>query len=293
MTEGIKAFLAGGFGGSCCVIVGHPLDLIKTRLQTSTEYKGMVDCGLRTFRADGIRGLYRGMATPLIGQPPMWATYFWGFEVGKQFAHQLEGSKYGEDQLSQKGVLFAGGFSALPGTLIMTPTERIKVLLQVQGIKGGPQKYNGAMDCTKQILRNEGVFGGLYKGFGATLMRDGPGCVAYYGAYEFCGRALTPHGPDGKPQPKSNLAILTAGGLAGMAMWIIAVPPDVIKSRIQSNPELYPGGISQVAKEVMQKDGILGLYKGIGPALCRAFPANAAAFYGMEAAKSFLTNMGL
>eukprot|EP00756_Hemistasia_phaeocysticola_P020514 Hpha_TRINITY_DN15721_c3_g6::TRINITY_DN15721_c3_g6_i1::g.39485::m.39485/K15109/SLC25A20_29, CACT, CACL, CRC1; solute carrier family 25 (mitochondrial carnitine/acylcarnitine transporter), member 20/29 len=293
MTEGLKAFLSGGFGGCCCVVVGHPLDLIKTRLQTSTEYKGMLDCGVRTFRADGIRGLYRGMATPLVGQPPMWATYFWGFEVGKQIAHQLEGSKYGEDQLSQKGVLFAGGFSALPGTLIMTPTERIKVLLQVQGIKGGPAKYNGAMDCTRQVLKNEGLFGGLYKGFGATLLRDGPGCVAYYGAYEFFGRALTPTGPDGKAQPKSNLAILTAGGLAGMAMWIIAVPPDVIKSRIQSNPELYPGGIPQVAKEVLQKDGLLGLYKGIGPALARAFPANAAAFYGMEMSKAFLTSWGL
>eukprot|EP01065_Artemidia_motanka_P001618 TRINITY_DN1073_c4_g1_i1.p1 TRINITY_DN1073_c4_g1~~TRINITY_DN1073_c4_g1_i1.p1 ORF type:complete len:320 (+),score=136.75 TRINITY_DN1073_c4_g1_i1:81-962(+) len=293
MSDGLKAFLSGGFGGSCCVLVGHPLDLIKTRLQTSTEYKGMIDCGLRTFKQDGIRGLYRGMATPLIGQPPMWATYFWGFEMGKKIAHQLEGTEYGKVELSQKGVLFAGGFSAIPGTLVMTPTERIKVLLQVQGIKGGPQKYKGPWDCTMQVLKNEGFANGLYKGTGATLLRDGPGCVAYYGAYEFFGRLLTPKGDGAEAGKKSNLAILTAGGLAGMAMWIVAVPPDVIKSRIQTQPELYPGGIPQVVKELIQKDGVMGLYKGIGPALARAFPANAAAFYGMESAKAVLTNLGM
>ena len=32
-------FLAGGFGGVCLVTVGHPLDTIKVRLQTSNQYK--------------------------------------------------------------------------------------------------------------------------------------------------------------------------------------------------------------------------------------------------------------
>lgn len=28
-TSGVKNFLAGGFGGICCVVSGHPLDTIK------------------------------------------------------------------------------------------------------------------------------------------------------------------------------------------------------------------------------------------------------------------------
>ena len=31
-TSGVKNFLAGGFGGVCCVVSGHPLDTIKVRL---------------------------------------------------------------------------------------------------------------------------------------------------------------------------------------------------------------------------------------------------------------------
>ena len=31
-TSGTKNFLAGGFGGVCCVVSGHPLDTIKVRV---------------------------------------------------------------------------------------------------------------------------------------------------------------------------------------------------------------------------------------------------------------------
>ena len=34
--------------------------------------------------------------------------------------------------------------------------------------------------------------------------------------------------------------------------------------------------------------GIAGLYRGAGPALARAFPANAACFLGMEQSKRWL-----
>ena len=40
----IKYFISGGFGGICTVLVGHPFDTIKVRLQTNPDYKGMVDC---------------------------------------------------------------------------------------------------------------------------------------------------------------------------------------------------------------------------------------------------------
>ena len=77
-----------------------------------------------------MKGLYRGMAAPLVGVTPIFAVCFWGFEVGKQLARKIEGKGPGE-ALSTGGILFAGGFSALPATAIMVPAERVKVLLQV------------------------------------------------------------------------------------------------------------------------------------------------------------------
>lgn len=39
-----------------------------------------------------------------------------------------------------------------------------------------------------------------------------------------------------------------AGGLAGIANWSVCIPPDVLKSRLQTAPEgKYPGGITIVS----------------------------------------------
>tara|TARA_R110002050_G_scaffold127626_1_gene248598 strand:- start:801 stop:1025 length:225 start_codon:yes stop_codon:yes gene_type:complete len=70
------------------------------------------------------------MLAPLVGVTPIFAVCFWGFEVGKQLARKFEG-KTANESLTIPGILFAGGFSALPATAVMVPAERIKVLLQV------------------------------------------------------------------------------------------------------------------------------------------------------------------
>lgn len=46
----------------------------------------------------------------------------------------------------------------------------------------------------------------------------------------------------------------------------------------------YQHGIRSVFKELMVKDGPLALYRGITPIMIRAFPANAACFFGIELA---------
>ena len=44
----------------------------------------------------------------------------------------------------------------------------------------------------------------------------------------------------------------------------MAVPPDVLKSRLQSAPPgKYSGGMA-VFREVLAEGGVMGLYKGIG-----------------------------
>jgi len=88
-TSALKSFLSGGFGGMCLVAAGHPLDLIKVRLQTSTAYSSTFDCARQTIARDGLRGLYRGMAAPLLGITPMYAVCFWGYEQGRRLSRLL------------------------------------------------------------------------------------------------------------------------------------------------------------------------------------------------------------
>ncbi|TKC37589.1 hypothetical protein EI555_015115 [Monodon monoceros] len=131
----LKNLLAGGFGGMCLVFVGHPLDTVKVRLQTQPPnlpgqppmYSGTFDCFRKTLMREGIMGLYRGMAAPIIGVTPMFAVCFFGFGLGKKLQQ-----KHPEDVLSYPQLFAAGMLSGVFTTGIMTPGERIKCLLQVR-----------------------------------------------------------------------------------------------------------------------------------------------------------------
>lgn len=63
----------------------QPFDLVKVRMQTAPDgfYKGTLDCFTKTVKTDGIRGLYRGMSTPLIGVTPIFAVSFWVCGMGQ------------------------------------------------------------------------------------------------------------------------------------------------------------------------------------------------------------------
>ena len=61
------------------MLVGHPFDLVKVRLQTAEKgaYAGAMDVVKKTLARDGFRGVYRGVTAPLIGVTPMFAVSFW------------------------------------------------------------------------------------------------------------------------------------------------------------------------------------------------------------------------
>jgi solute carrier family 25 carnitine/acylcarnitine transporter 20/29 len=59
-----SSFLAGVIAGVGVVVVTHPIDVIKTRMQSafSGAYRDSFDCLRCTLREEGIRGLFRGGA---------------------------------------------------------------------------------------------------------------------------------------------------------------------------------------------------------------------------------------
>jgi solute carrier family 25 carnitine/acylcarnitine transporter 20/29 len=70
----LRSFAAGGFGGVCAVVVGHPFDLVKVRMQTAEKgvYSSAIDVVRKSIARDGLRrGLYAGVSAPLVGVTPM------------------------------------------------------------------------------------------------------------------------------------------------------------------------------------------------------------------------------
>ena len=52
-----RSLIAGGVGGVCAVIVGHPFDLVKVRMQTAERgvYSGALDVVRKTVAREGLR----------------------------------------------------------------------------------------------------------------------------------------------------------------------------------------------------------------------------------------------
>ncbi|KAK5168902.1 carnitine transporter [Saxophila tyrrhenica] len=285
-VSSLRDFVAGGVGGVCAVVVGHPFDLVKVRLQTAEKgvYNGAFDVVRKTVAREGmVRGLYAGVSAPLVGVTPMFAVSFWGYGVGKQLVESFSEVKDGQYSVAQ--VSTAGFFSAVPMTLITAPFERVKIMLQIQGQKelkpGEKPKYSGGLDVVRQLYK-EGGIKSVYRGSAMTLARDGPGSAAYFATYETIKRSLTPKDETGKPGQLSLPAVCAAGGAAGVAMWIPVFPVDTIKSRLQSGDGNL--SISQTIRQLYSKGGIKAFFPGMGPAMARAVPANAVTFLGVELA---------
>lgn len=281
--DSLKQFIAGGVGGIFLVLAGHPMDTIKVRLQTmptpkpgqEPQYKGMLDCMKKTIQHDGFKGFYRGMTGPIIAATPINAVCFFGFGLGVSI--QTGGSPTAVEQLGPRQTFYAGMLTGAFTAMINAPIERIKCLMQVEQVPNAI-KYNGYWDCAKKVYAIHGIRS-IYTGLSATLAREIPGSGAYFMTYQYIKQNNTSLFTANQNQ---TFITFMAGGIAGIAFWIVAIPADVIKSRIQTAPEGKYQGFFDAIRYLYQRNGLTAFYKGATPTFIRAFPANAACFFGYE-----------
>ena len=129
-------------------------------------YTGAIDCVKKTLANEGPKGLYKGMATPLLGVVPTFAMCFFGNDFGKEQIRKFNGNST-QEELGVASLALAGGFSGILTTSIMTPVERIKCILQVQQCGNAPMgctlKYTGPVYVVKILYRGGGIQS-IYKG---------------------------------------------------------------------------------------------------------------------------------
>lgn len=267
----VKQLVAGGVGGICLVLAGHPMDTIKVRIQTMStpapgerpQFGGTFDCVSKTFRNEGLKGFYRGMFAPLIAATPINAVCFFGYGLGVRL--QTHGSPTDVGKLSYEQLYKAGMLSGFCTALINAPVERIKCLLQIEQGSASKAKYKSFADCTTKVYLNGGVRS-TYRGLIATFMRDIPSSGAYFAGYEF----LKKNGQQFFFTENTTAITLLAGGFAGIFYWMIGIPADVVKSKIQTAPDgKYSNGYQSVIKSILQKQGVKGFYRGWLPVFIR------------------------
>nr|XP_020649249.1 solute carrier family 25 member 47 [Pogona vitticeps] len=282
-------FIAGAIAGGVSAGMGYPLDTIKVRIQTQTNYRGIWHCIIDTYRTESVPGFYRGVSMTVV-----MASFISSISFGiyKNFLHNICKLRYGsgDSKPSKLDISFAGGATGAIRVLLISPAEIAKVRLQIQKephSASGPShlltskpKYQGAVHCLRMIVKEEG-FGGLYKGSLALLCRDCHSTATYFLTYSLLCEWLTPAGKD-----RPDLwAVLLSGGSAGVVAWGVATPMDVIKSRMQADGECQRkySGLMHCARDSIREEGVKVLFKGIGLNSLRAFPANMVVFFTYEA----------
>ena len=81
---------------------------------------------------------------------------------------------------------------------------------------------------------------------------------------------------------------MATGAIAGGVGSYCTNPMDVIKTRLQTNPELYGGSILSCAQSTFREGGAAAFLRGSVPRLMHKVPANSCFFFFYEAFKRIL-----
>ncbi|XP_039219759.1 mitochondrial glutamate carrier 2 [Crotalus tigris] len=283
----------GGIAGLVGVTCVFPIDLAKTRLQNQqgqAVYTGMQDCLVKTIRSEGFFGIYRGAAVNLTLVTPEKAIKL----AANDFFRQLLSVDGKELSLARE--MLAGCGAGTCQVVVTSPMEMLKIQLQDAGrlaahqqkalglegtaaasshpLQGQPYttgteavpKRPSATRIASELLRSQGI-AGLYKGLGATLLRDVPFSIIYFPLFA----NLNKLGQKTSEERASFFHSFLSGCMAGSLAAVAVTPLDVLKTRIQTlqkglGEDTY-NGIIDCARKIWIHEGPSAFMKGAG---CRA-----------------------
>lgn len=266
----LPKIINGGIAGVIGVSVVFPLDLVKTRLQNQPAgaermYTSMLDCFKKTYRAEGYFGMYRGSGVNILLITPEKAIKL---AANDFFRHHL--SIGAGQQLPLGREMLAGGSAGLCQIIITTPMELLKIQMQDAGRVAALAKKEGkvvpktsATQLALDLFKSKGIFG-LYKGIGATMLRDVSFSVVYFPLFA----RLNQLGPRKKDKDEAVFwwSFLSGCGSGSVAALVVN-PFDVVKTRLQAITKDNVGGpkysgIVDAFVKTLKNEGPLAFFKG-------------------------------
>lgn len=323
--------LGSATAGIISRICTHPLDTAKSRLMSggkvANTYRGPADVLRQTFRTEGIRGWYRGFGAILVGGTPGTMVYLCSYEmIKKRLSAISKGEVDANGKVNESFIVhFASGMLAETiACIVYVPVDVIKERLQVQqqqqrgtGAASSQQQYHGSYDAMRKIMKNEGL-GGIYKGYGATLLSFGPFSAIYFGLYEFMKHSVREHlqlrqgqssdknGEIQKKQVEQDYDlpfhwVVGCSASAGAAASWLTSPLDMAKLRLQiqrgkaatggESSQIVYRGMVDALQFAFRDGGIKGLFKGALARVLHFTPATCITMTAYETCKSFYAKM--
>lgn len=236
-------YIAGCVGGSLGVIVGQPMDTIKTWQQRSNTSIGRTAINLLNTE-HGIRKIFfRGMAFPVLTTGMVNCLLFgvYGNRL-RDFQRNIRDRDERRDALPRH-VFAAGSYAGFIQSFVASPVELIKIRMQCG------MGYTSSWHCVRTIYKAEGMRG-FYRGLFATICRD----VFPYGIYmlsyvmllgfaanlEFVRNQRWQNRANKVSSTNNKLEFMLTtiiGAVAGLLSWGFVIPVDVIKTVQQAETD--------------------------------------------------------
>jgi solute carrier family 25 protein 38 len=168
----------------------------------------------------------------------------------------------------------AGSSAGLVSSLALQPFEVIKTRMQAHKLSAGATNSN-MFATAGTVMRQEGVRG-LWAGVTASCIRTAAGAGLYFLLLERVTRELNTKFPPGKDTNQTAAGLRTFGvGAASRSLAAtLLCPITVVKTRMEyaSVSGATYTGVGQALYAIGSKEGVKGLFNGLGSTLLRDAP---------------------
>ncbi|KAF1657415.1 UNVERIFIED_CONTAM: Solute carrier family 25 member 36-A, partial [Eudyptes robustus] len=296
--EALIHFIGGAVGGTFGTCFTCPLEVIKTRLQSSkhpnrspnasnnssgstrsTMPSTSSDNGRARFvkphivRTEGIKALYKGLLPNVIGVAPSKAIYFYTYSSGKRAMNE---SQFFVPN-SAITHMMAAGFAGFVTATAINPVWLVKTRLQLHQ---GPLTVR---NCIRKIYRSEGLKG-FYKGVTASYMGISETIIQFV-LYEHFRQIIDEI--DFHQENTRFANFMLAGAGAKFCACIMTYPHEVVRTRLREENTKAKGFFTTL-KQLYGEGGTRQLYRGLSVQLLRSVPNTAITMGAYEVVVYFL-----
>ncbi|KAF2685819.1 mitochondrial carrier [Lentithecium fluviatile CBS 122367] len=268
--------VAGSAGAVLANALVYPLDIVKTRLQVQVKrtatsaaanpaddqhYTSALDAIAKIVKAEGLPGLYAGMAGSLIGVGSTNFAYFYWYTVVRSLYLQYRSLNAAPSTAAELAL------GAVAGAIAQLFTIPIAVVTTRQQTVSKHER-KGLIETGREVVNSEDGWTGLWRGMKASLVLVVNPAITY-GAYQRLRETIFPGRTALKPWEAFVL-----GAMSKSLATIATQPLIVAKVGLQSKPPPARNGkpfktFGEVMQFIVQHEGLLGLFKGIGPQIMK------------------------
>ncbi|XP_077361822.1 solute carrier family 25 member 35 [Festucalex cinctus] len=279
----IMDFILSGVAACGACLVTNPLEVVKTRMQLQGElksrgtyqiyYRNVFHAFYTIAKVDGLAGLQKGLV------PGLWYQFFMnGVRLGSYAIIESSGYIHTDGRVSAPKTIIAGATAGVAGAVMGSPVYLVKTHLQSQSTAsiavGHQYKHQGMSHALVAIYREHGIQG-LWRGASAAVPRVSVGSASQLSTFSAAKELVV----DLQVFPKDSwLVALSAGMISSVAVVLAMTPFDVVSTRLynqrvdQRGKGLLYKGFTDCFSKTLKKEGLTGLYKGLGASYFRIGP---------------------